>query len=469
MPQPAKDRSVLGTGPVGKLVVQFAVPSIIAMLVSSLYNIVDQYFIGQSVGELGNAATNISFPLSMLCTAFALMFGVGGAARFNITLGKAQIHPEEAEHAPHYLGKSMLLLAAIGTAIAVITLCFLKPLLEFFGSPANVMPYAETYTGIVALGFPFVVFTTGGANLIRADGRPRSAMACNIVGAVANTFLDWWFVFGLGMGMAGAAWATVIGQVGAGCMAGYLLGHARTVRIEPRHLFGKVGQYAGQIAVLGMAPMFNQLAMMVSLIVMNNSFRHYGAQSVYGASVPIAASGIISKVNMIFMSFEIGLAQGMQPIASFNYGARNYDRTKQAYRKACLYGGIIACIFFACFQIFPRQIISIFGPGSEEYYQFAILYFRVFLFFTFLNFLQPISSNFFTSVGKPKRGIVLSLTRQIILLMPLILILPLSMGIEGIIYAGPVADLGAAIIAIFLVEREFRRPEYTAGLRTPGA
>lgn len=460
MPNANSDRSVLGTGPIGSLVVQFALPSIVAMLVSSLYNIVDQYFIGQSVGELGNAATNISFPLTLLCTAFALMFGIGGAANFNITMGKAQIDPAEKEKAPHYMGKSMFMLVLLGIVLCVITLLFLRPLLVFFGSPQDVLPLSETYTGIVAYGFPFVIFATGAANLIRADGRPKSAMMCNIVGAGVNTVLDAWFVFGLGWGMAGAAWATVIGQVCSGSTAAFMLHRAQSVRIRPEHIFTKTGPYVRQITALGLAPTFNQLAMMVVMIFLNNSFRHYGAQSVYGESVPIAVSGIISKVNMIFMSFVIGLSQGMQPIVSFNYGAQNYGRARQAYLRTCLIGFVIACIFWALFQLFPRQIISIFGPGSGEYYTFAIQYFRVFLFFTFLNFLQPISANLFTAIGVPKRGILLSLTRQIILLLPMILILPLFMGIEGILYAGPVADLGAAIITFLVVRHEFRRPEF---------
>lgn len=461
MPSQGQDRSVLGTGPIGSLVFKFSLPSIVAMLVSSLYNIVDQYFIGRSVGELGNAATNISFPLTLLCTALALLFGVGGAANFNITMGKAQINPAEKETAPHYLGKSMLMLVTLGVILMAVTLIFLRSLLIFFGSPADVLGLAETYTGIVAIGFPFVIFATGAANLIRADGRPRSAMTCNIVGAAVNTVLDAWFVFGLGWGMAGAAWATVIGQVCSGSTAAFMLSRAQTVKIRASHIFTSVPPYVKRIVALGLAPTFNQLAMMVVMIFLNNSFRHYGAQSVYGESIPIAASGIISKVNMIFMSFVIGLSQGMQPIVSFNYGARNYQRARQAYLRTCTIGFVIAAVFFACFQLFPRQIISVFGPGSEEYYAFAIQYFRIFLFFTFLNFLQPISTNLFTAIGVPKRGILLSLTRQIILLLPLILILPLFMGIEGILYAGPIADLGAAIITFIVVRREFRRPQYT--------
>lgn len=461
MHQQSQDaRSELGTGNIRRLILAFSIPSIVAMLVSSLYNIVDQYFIGQSIGELGNAATNISFPLSILCTASALMFGIGGAATFNITMGRAQKDPTQKELAPHYLGKAMLMLVLFGTIMCAVTLCFLRPLLLFFGSPENVLGYAEEYTRVIALGFPFVVFATGAANLIRADGRPKSAMGCNILGAVVNTVLDAWFVFGLQWGMSGAAWATVIGQICSGTAAGILMSRAKSVRLLWFHVFAGARRYVGKIASLGLAPAINQLSMMVVTIVMNNSFRYYGARSIYGESIPIACSGIIAKVNMIFMAFIIGLSQGMQPVVSFNYGAQKYERAKRAYRTSCTAGLIIAVAAFLMFQLMPRQIISIFGPGSEEYYSFAISYFRIYLFFTFLNFLQPISTNLFTAIGKPKRGILLSLSRQIILLLPLIILLPLFMGIDGILYSGPAADLGAAVITVFIVSREFRQPIY---------
>ena len=199
---------------------------------------------------------------------------------------------------------------------------------------------------------------------------------------------------------------------------------------------------------------------MVVQIVMNKSLKYYGSLSVYGEAVPIACVGIITKVNQVFFSFLIGISQGLQPIASFNYGARKYSRVKKVYLRAVFYGSILSVIAFIMFQVFPRNIIAVFGDGSEEYFQFATNYFRIFLFFTFINFMQPISSNFFTSIGKPKRGIFLSLTRQIIFLLPLLLLLPLIMGIDGIMYAGPVADCMAGIAAIIMVSLELKNPEY---------
>ena len=440
----------LGVQPVNRLLSQFAIPSIISMLVGSLYNIVDQFFIGQRVGELGNAATNIAFPLSTSCLALALLIGIGGSSAFNLAMGSG--HEKKAVN---IMGNAVVLLAGSGLVLSIITLLFLKPFLLFFGSPKAVLPYAMEYTKITAFGFPFLLLSTGGGHLIRADGRPRITMLCNLVGAVLNTILDALFVFGLNLGMSGAALATIIGQIVSGALAiGYLM-HGKTVTIRRENLRVK-WENVTRIASLGMAPCSNQVAMMVVQIIMNQSLKHYGSHSIYGENIPIACAGIITKVNMIFMSFVIGLSQGLQPIASFNYGAGKKGRVKEAYIKAISIGAVLAVIAFFMFQFFPRQIISIFGDGSELYYQFAIRYFHVFLFFTFVNFMQPITSNFFTAIGKPKVGSFLALTRQILFLLPLILLFPLFLGIDGIMYAGPVADCLAAVVCFIMVYRELR-------------
>lgn len=440
----------LGVQPVNRLLSQFAIPSIISMLVGSLYNIVDQFFIGQRVGELGNAATNIAFPLSTSCLALALLIGIGGSSAFNLAMGSGH-----EKRAVNIMGNAVVLLAGSGLVLSIITLLFLKPFLLFFGSPKAVLPYAMEYTKITAFGFPFLLLSTGGGHLIRADGRPRITMLCNLVGAVLNTILDALFVFGLNLGMSGAALATIIGQIVSGALAIWYLMHGKTVTIRRENLSVK-WENVTRIASLGMAPCSNQVAMMVVQIIMNQSLKHYGSHSIYGENIPIACAGIITKVNMIFMSFVIGLSQGLQPIASFNYGAGKKGRVKEAYIKAISIGAVLAVIAFLMFQFFPRQIISIFGDGSELYYQFAIRYFHVFLFFTFVNFMQPITSNFFTAIGKPKVGSFLALTRQILFLLPLILLFPLFLGIDGIMYAGPVADCLAAVVCFIMVYRELR-------------
>ncbi|MCI8565537.1 MAG: MATE family efflux transporter [Lachnospiraceae bacterium] len=449
----------LSSAPIPSLLWKFALPSIIAMLVSSLYNIVDQFFIGRTIGELGNAATNIAFPLSLSCVALALLFGIGGASAFNIASGHGEHDPSEKEQAVYYMGNALVLLAAGGVVLMLLTQLFLEPMLRFFGSPDDVLGYAKTYTRIVSLGFPFLILTTGGGHLIRADGRPKLTMLCNLSGAVVNTILDALFVFRFQWGMAGAALATVIGQVLSGGLALWFLAHCRTVTMCGRHLrLRRI--YARRIVSLGAAPGINQLAIMVLQIAMNQSLKYYGLRSAYGEAIPLACAGIITKVNQVFMSFIIGISQGLQPIVSFNYGARQYRRVREGYHKACVCGFAVALTAFLLFQLAPGQIISLFGEGSQEYYRFAENYFRIFLFFTFLNFSQKITSNFFTAIGKPKGGIFLSLTQQILFLLPLILLLPVFWGIDGIMYAGPIADGASAVLALSMAARELSRREY---------
>ena len=441
----------LGTEKISSLLVRFAVPSIIAMLVSALYNIVDQFFIGHSVGMLGNAATNVAFPLSTTCTAIALLFGVGGAANFNLCMGAGK-----KEEARQFLGNAVSMLVLCGILLCILVCLFLTPLMRIFGATDEVLDYALTYTSVTSLGFPFLILSTGGSHLIRADGSPRFSMVCMLTGAIINTILDPLFIFVFQWGMAGAAWATVLGQIASASMAAWYLAHYKTVSLSLSVLRPRLRSCL-QILSLGMAPFFNQVAMMAVQITMNNVMTLYGAQSQYGSEIPLACSGIIAKVNMIFFSLVIGISQGLQPITSFNYGARQYGRVRESYWMAIRAATLISAGAFLIFQIFPRQIIALFGSGSEEYFRFAERYFRIFLFFTFLNQLQPITSNFFTSIGKAKMGIFISLTRQIIFLLPLILLLPVFFGIDGVMFAGPAADLAAAVLAAFLILREMKR------------
>ena len=440
----------LGSEPVSTLLRRFAVPSVIAMLVSALYNMVDQLFIGHSIGVLGNAATNVAFPLSMVCTSIGLLCGIGGAANFNLCMGR-----KDPEHAKSYVGNAISMLAILGVILCVAVQLFLRPMMLLFGATPDVIDYACTYTRITSIGFPFLIVTIGGSNLIRADGSPKFSMLCNLVGAIVNTILDPLFIFVFHMGMAGAALATITGQILSFALVVFYLRGFKTLPLSLSDLKPNMACWA-RIAALGATPAFNQVAMMVVQIVMNNTLTYYGSNSVYGSDIPLACAGIISKVNMLFFSFVIGISQGLQPIVSFNFGAQKYDRVKDAYKKAVFAATAISIVAFLCFQLFPRQIIGIFGSGSEEYLHFAERYFRIFLFFTFLNGIQPVSSNFFTSIGAPKKGIFLSLTRQIIFLLPLLLIFPYLFGIAGVMYTAPIADLAAASVSIVMVVREFK-------------
>ena len=441
---------MLGTAPIGGLMLKFAVPSIVAMLVSAIYNIVDQIFIGQAVGTLGNAATNIAFPLSMSCTALGLLFGIGAAANFNLNMGR-----RDYERAPFFIGNGTSMLVITGVLLMIITEAFLTPMLKGFGSPDEVLPYAKEYVKICALGFPFLVLTIGGGHIIRADGSPNMTMICSLSGAIINTVLDALFVFGFNWGIAGAAWATVIGQVISGIIVIVYMKHFKTLPLKLKHFIPEL-KLVMETAALGAASCVNQIAMMVVTIVLNNSLKYYGSLSVYGESIPIAVSGIVMKVNQISFSVIIGIAQGSQPIESFNYGAGRYKRVKETYMMAIKAAAAVSIASFVLFQTCPRALLQIFGSGSDEYYELGIKFFKVFLFFTWVNCIQPVTGQFFASVGKPGKGMFVSLTRQIIFFLPALVILPMIFGIDGVLYVAPIADVLAAIVAALMVRGEFK-------------
>lgn len=446
-----KERSFLGTEKISTLMRKFAVPSIIAMLVSALYNIIDQLFIGQEVGIDGNAATNIAFPLTTLCIACALLFGIGGASCFNLSMGRG-----DEKRAAFFAGNSASMQILVGAVIFIVTEIFLHPILSLCGAEGGIVEeYAAVYVRITAIGFPFLILTTGGSNLMRADGSPGTAMLCSIIGAALNIILDALFIMVFGWGMAGAAWATVIGEVISAVIVLSYLRKFKTVKLTIKHFMPRL-KYARQIALIGMAAFFNQVTMMVVQVVMNQLLRTYGDESVYGATVTIASAGIVMKVFQVFFSFIIGLSQGSQPIESYNYGAKQYDRVRGALWLTLGLGGILSLAATIIFQVFPAEILSMFGKGDAMYMEFGVRFFRIFLLAVVVDFFQPVVSTFFTSIGKAYKGVFLSLTRQFIFFMPLLLILSGIYGLDGILYAGPAADLSAFAVTLIMMGLELR-------------
>lgn len=441
----------LGTEPVGRLVIKFAIPSIIAMLVSAMYNIVDQIFIGQGVGLLGNTATNVAFPLTTTSLALGLLFGLGGASNMNLALGRKQ-----DELASAIAGTTMTLLISSGVLLCAVVLIFTQPLLIAFGATEDVLPYALDYTRVLALGFPAFIFTKGMSSIIRGDGSPRYSMICMLSGAIINVILDPLFIFVFNWGMAGAAWATIIGQYFSATVAFLYIRRFRTISPKKQDFVPKLCLFL-DISKLGVASFINQLASMIVQIVMNNVLKYYGALSEYGSNIPIACAGIVTKVAMLVFSFGVGFGQGSQPIIGYNYGARQYDRVRQAYLTSIKYVLIISVTAFVLFQTFPRQIISVFGDGSESYFRFAERFFRIYMFMIFAIGIQPATSSLFTSIGKAYKGIFISLTRQVIFLLPLLALLPAIYGIEGVMYTGPIADAASIVAAVILVGIELKK------------
>lgn len=390
-------KNPLESAPLGSLILKYSLPAIASSLVNSIYNVVDQIFVGNSVGELGNAATNVVFPLVLIVAALAMTFGVGGASAFSLYLGS-----KEEQKAKSVAGTSLTLTLLTGVVLAVLTLLFLRPILTAFGGRGQTLEYAIEYTRIVAFGTPLAMLGTGASQLIRADGSPRYAMLSTALGAVLNAVLAPILIFGFDLGMSGAAWATVIGQLVSSVLILRYFGRFQSVTLERRDYLPRKSSVL-RILKIGIAAGAMQFASTVISIVMNNVLGYYGELSPYGRDIPLACVGIITKVAALFDGVSLGIAQSMQPIIGYNYGAGNYDRIKTAFRKV---GRIIAGISFAaflCFQLFPHQLTAIFGGGDAMYFAFAARYFRIHLFCTFIVGPQLLCTQFFLSIGKREK------------------------------------------------------------------
>ena len=446
----------LGYEKIPKLLKGFAVPSIMAALVGSIYNIVDQIFIGQGVGYLGNAATNVSYPFSTICLTISLLVGIGSASRVSLYLGN-----KKPEAAAKTAGNGIVLMVILGLAYFIIGEIFLTPLLKMFGTTTEVFPYARQYASITLAGMPFLIVTNGMSNLIRADGSPKYSMTCMIAGAIVNTILDPVFIFMFHWGIFGAALATVLGQIFSFILAIRYLWRFKTIRFE-KSSFRLDIQDSLKTCGMGISSSSNQIAITFVQIVLYNSLTHYGAQTVYGTDIPLAACGIVMKTNAIVLAMIVGISQGAQPIIGFNYGAKQYSRVREAYLLAVKWNLVISGIGFFLFQCFPKFIISLFGNGNELYLEFSVLFMRIFLFMVVVNGVQLLSSSFFTAIGKAMKGALLALTRQVFFLIPLILLLPLRFGIMGVLLAGPVADFMAFVLSVVLVSVELRKQKNAA-------
>ena len=440
----------LGTAPVGKLLLQFAVPTIVSTLVSSLYNMVDQMFIGQRIGFLGNAATTVAYPLTFLCGALTLLFSNGAATNFNVSNGRGN-----KEEALGFAGGGLTMFAVEGILTAILVAAFTPWFVHLFGATDQVFPYALTYMRLIAIGLPFLAMTAGGTLLVRSDGSPRYALICSLSGVALNFILDYIFLFPMGMGIEGAAIATVLGQVLSAILTVAYMFRFKTGRLRREHFLIPLKKLTQMISI-GAASSLNQAAMLVMNLVLNSSLAYYGALSPYGGSEALAAAGVVTKVNFLFYSTIIGCSIGGAPIMGFNYGARNYDRVKQTYFLILRYAFILGALETACFWIFPRQILSLFGSSAGGYEAFAIRYMHEFMLLVVLAGVLPVSMNVMTAMKKPKKGVIISLSKQLVLII-LLLIMPRFLGINGVLWTGPVADLMVTIVAFIVVRSEFKK------------
>lgn len=451
----------LGYKPVGRLLVSYAVPSIISMLINALYNIVDQIFIGHAVGYLGNAATTVAFPLITVGLAISLLFGNGCASFISLRLGEKRVGDAEKS-----LGNMTTMLMIISLSFTVLSLAFLTPILRALGATDAILPYAQDYTRTVLIGQPFVILTTGFSNAIRADSSPKYSMMCMLVGGVANIGLDALFIFTFERGVRGAAEATVISQVISFVIAVlYFVFFSKNVHMHAQNLKLKRA-VVGQVAALGLSSFATQFAATFVQIVMNNTLRFYGDASEFGAEVAISGAGIVMKISNIMIAILVGISIGAQPLLGFNYGAKNYARVRRAYGLAAGAASVMSCICWIAFMVFPEAFVAMFGDNTPLFVKFCVKCFHSFMLLMCVAGFQIISANYFQAVGHPAKAIFLSLTRQAIFLIPMILIFGAVWGLEGALYSGAAADgLSFLITGIFII-REMRRLKHLAG-QTP--
>ena len=446
-----KEENILGYEKISKLMKKFSIPCIISLVVNSLYNIVDQIFIGWGVGYLGNGATNVVFPLTMICLAFSLMFGDGASAYLSLKLGE-----KKKKEVVQGVVNGFILSIIVSVLFLVGSSLFLRKLIYIFGCTKKLEIYALEYGGSIVIGLPFMMIGTTLNSIIRADSSPAYAMKTMILGAVLNIILDPIFIFVFHMGVRGAAIATVISQFVTFILNILYLKKFKSVKLSKKEFkFDK--SVALKVSNLGISSFITQISIVLVIAFENNLLSKYGVHSKYGAEIPITVLGIVMKINQILNSFIIGIAAGSQPIVGYNYGAGKYDRVKETLKRVLTLSVVVGTIGFLLFQLIPDKLIMIFGSGNKLYMDFASYAFRVYLMLCIINGIQIASGIFFQAIGKSAKSVFISLSRQILFLIPAMIVLGKLYGVEGVLYAGPFADLLAFIISTILLFLEVKK------------
>ena len=453
----AAEVSSFGTEKLSKLMLKFSIPCVLSLLVSALYNIVDQIFIGNSeLSTLGNAATGVVFPFFIIAQAFAWCFGDGCAAYLNICLGK-----KDMQSADKAIGTGVTVTLLTSLLLIAVGYPLKAPLLTLFGASENSLGMAIEYLDVILAFFPFFMLCNMMNSVIRADGSPACSMASMLAGAVVNIVLDPLFIFGFHWGMAGAAWATVLGQLVSFLICVWYFFRTKTFRLRPRSFLPDFRAFAGALK-LGISSFITQMTILVIVLVSNRMLVRYGAVSQYGVDIPIAVMGIESKVFTVVINIVVGIVLGCQPIIGYNIGAGNYARVKRLFRSILLCTVAVGLAATLLFVLAPHAVARLFGtptniPNPDDYWLFAEKTFRIFLSLTTFTCIVKVSSIFFQAVGKPVRAGGASRVRDILGFIPLILILPRFFGIEGILYAAPAADLLAMLVSGALMIGYFRQ------------
>lgn len=433
------------------MIVKFAIPCVISLVVNALYNIVDQIFIGWGVGYLGNGATNVVFPITIIALALAVLIGDGGAAYLSLKLGEGDL-----DSVKKGVGNAAVMVTIVGILMLVITLIFMNPILTLFGATDKLRPAALEYGYVIAIGLPFTMISTALNSMIRADGSPKFAMFSMLLGAIINTIFDPVFIFIFHMGVRGAAIATVMGQVVSFLVSVLYIPRFKTFHFDAQamHLRAKT---CTNVLSLGVSSFITQIAITIVMALSNNLLASYGAQSIYGSEIPLTAMGIVMKVNQIMLSILVGIAIGAQPVIGFNYGCKNFARVKKAFQLAIIAAEVVAVIAFLIFQFAPMSVVSLFGSEDGLYNEFAVMCFRIFLMLCPLNGFQTVAAIYLQAIGKPVKSAIVTLSRQIVFLVPVAIILPKFIGVTGVLWSGPVADALAFILAFILIGYEMKK------------
>lgn len=452
----------LGTEKIGKLMLKFCIPCVLSLLVSALYNIVDQIFVGNSeLSDLGNAATGVVFPIFIIAQAFAWWIGDGCAAFLNIHQGK-----KDTENTHRCVGTGMVATLLISVILLAVFYPLKTQILTLFGASQNSIGYAVEYFNIILGFFPLYMLSNMINAVVRADGSPAWSMSSMLAGALVNIAFDPVFIFACHWGMAGAAWATVIGQTVSFAVSVIYLFRTKTFRLTLKSFIPKFKEFFEAIK-LGLSSFITQLSIVVISLVCNIMLKKYGGLSEYGEDIPIAIIAIESKVFTVLINIVVGIVLGCQPIIGYNLGAGNVGRVKKLYRNILLSTVVIALLFTVLFEAAPEAVVGIFGAPKfsdpDLYWEFGRKTFRIFMMFVTFTCLIKMTSIFFQAVGKPVFAVLSSLIRDVICFIPLIVTLPLALGIEGVLWAAPIADSVAILVAAALTIVYFFKLKKKAG------
>ena len=449
-----KQNAVLGTAPLGRLMVKFALPCTISLLVGALYNIVDQIFIGWGVGYLGNGATNVVFPLTVLALGLAVMIGDGACSYVSICFGKGQ-----AENANRAVGSAVTLSVLVGLVVAALYGVFQTPILGMFGATEANFAYAKEYFTYITIGIPIYVFGQAINPIIRSDGSPRFAMLSMLAGAIANCILDPIAIFVLHWGVMGATVATVAGQVITAAMGVCYLCHTKALRLG-KDDFKLRGKILAAYLPLGLCSFLAQISLVIAMAATNNMLVKYGAGSKYGADIPLTVLGIVMKVFQIIISITIGMSAGCIPIVGYNYGAEKLGRCRGILWRLMGAEALLGVLALLITQLFPLQLISLFGSESALYNEFAVITFRVYLCMLPLATVNKAAFIFMQALGKPAESAGLSFFREVLLAVPLVTLLPKAFGLMGVLYSMPAADIITFIasgLVLLRADRQLRK------------